>query len=226
MARTELGDGESAYVRPPTMQSAVLTELRRQLSSGELRPGESLRTEALAESFGVSRVPVREALRVLEGENQIEHVPHRGYRVSELSLTDFHEMMRMRNLLENDALLETVPMLGNLEFGLMRKSLLRMEEANDDDDVLAHTRANADFHKAFFDPLPWPRMLRQLELLYQWVTPYCAMFFNEPENRAATAVDHEGLMALAEKHDAEGVIRALGEHRERISSTLTRILSP
>ena len=90
----------TAFVRPPTAQEAVLAEIRRLIVSGELAPGAPVRQEAVAERLGVSRVPVREALKVLEGEGHVVYAAHRGYVVAELSVDDLTEVYRLRELLE------------------------------------------------------------------------------------------------------------------------------
>ena len=99
------------FRRPPTAQEAVLTELRRAIVTGELRPGEQVRQDALAEQFGVSRVPLREALKILEGEGQVTYLPHRGYFVAELDVADLREVYRLRDLLETEAVRAAVPRL-------------------------------------------------------------------------------------------------------------------
>ena len=61
---------DAPFRRPPTAQEAVLAEMRRAIVSGELKPGEPIRQEVLAERLGVSRVPVREALKILRGRGR------------------------------------------------------------------------------------------------------------------------------------------------------------
>ncbi|HVQ18393.1 MAG TPA: GntR family transcriptional regulator, partial [Actinomycetes bacterium] len=100
-----------AFRRPPTAQEAVLSELRRAIMTGELRPGEQVLQDALAEKFGVSRVPLREALKILEGEGQVTYQPHRGYFVAELDAVDLVEVYRIRDLLESEAARVAVPLL-------------------------------------------------------------------------------------------------------------------
>ncbi|MPZ79708.1 MAG: GntR family transcriptional regulator [Actinophytocola sp.] len=63
-----------AFRRPPTAQEAVLNELRRAIVSGELVPGQQIVQDVVAERLGVSRVPVREALKILEGEGQVTEI--------------------------------------------------------------------------------------------------------------------------------------------------------
>jgi DNA-binding GntR family transcriptional regulator len=83
-------------VRPPTTQEAVLAELRRMIARGEIRPGAQIVQDALADELGVSRVPLREALKMLEGEGLVTYRPHHGYFVTELSLADLLEVYRIR----------------------------------------------------------------------------------------------------------------------------------
>src|SRR5690606_32639587 len=78
----------SGFQKPPTAQQAVLAELRRFIASGSLRPGQQIRQDTLSAELGVSRVPLREALKILEGEGQVTYEAHRGYFVTELSLRD------------------------------------------------------------------------------------------------------------------------------------------
>src|SRR5674476_1570791 len=86
------------FRRPPTAQEAVLAELRRLITAGLLRPGQQIVQDALAVQFGVSRVPLREALKILEGEGQVTYVAHRGYFVTELSLSDLIEAVSYTHL--------------------------------------------------------------------------------------------------------------------------------
>lgn len=74
---TRQADAES-FRRPPTAQAAVLAELRVWISEGRLRPGEQVLSDVIAQELGVSRVPVREALRILEGEGQVTYTPTRA----------------------------------------------------------------------------------------------------------------------------------------------------
>ena len=63
----------AVFQRPPTAQEAVLAELRRFIATGRLRPGQQIIQDALAVQLGVSRVPLREALKILEGEGQVTY---------------------------------------------------------------------------------------------------------------------------------------------------------
>ena len=83
-----------------TISSAVAEELRRRIVDGEFQSGFQLRQDALAAEFGVSRIPVREALMQLEAEGLVKIHPHRGAIVSELSTEEIEELFELRALLE------------------------------------------------------------------------------------------------------------------------------
>lgn len=89
----------------------VADHLRRAILSGEIRPGEWIRQEEVAERFGSSRLPVREALRILEAEGLTEHERHRGARVPSLTMHEVDVVYRMREQLEQLAIAESIPHL-------------------------------------------------------------------------------------------------------------------
>ena len=111
------------YSRPPTSQEAVLGEIRRAIMSRELQPGERVRQEQLAERLNVSRVPVREALKVLEAEGQVTYQAHRGYTVVALSLEELEEIYLARSLLEKEMTCRAVP---KVDAGLIRHLILAL----------------------------------------------------------------------------------------------------
>lgn len=121
----------------------IAAELRELILSGELRPGEWIRQEEFAERFGVSRVPVREALRILEIESLTEHVPNRGARVPLLSNHEVSVIYQMRERLEPLALLESVPNL-NADDWAELDQLQQAIEANDNVDTFL--RLDREFH--------------------------------------------------------------------------------
>ena len=91
-----------------TAQQVAVTWLRRAIARGALRPGERIGQDAAAAQIGVSPIPVREALRILESEGLVTYVPRRGYFVTELNLADVEEIYHLRGLLET-CLLYTSP---------------------------------------------------------------------------------------------------------------------
>jgi DNA-binding GntR family transcriptional regulator len=94
-----------------TAQDLVLTSMRQAILTAALPPGMRLRQERLADLFGTSRIPVREALRALEYEGLVTSLPYRGFTVTELDADDVEEVYELRVLLETHAVRLAVPLI-------------------------------------------------------------------------------------------------------------------
>lgn len=105
----------------------VAKHLRTQILSGVIGPGERIRQEDIAERFGVSRLPVREALRMLETEGLTELQPNKGARVPHLSMSEVDVIYRMRESLEPLALSESLPLLEGADIDHLESIQSRIE---------------------------------------------------------------------------------------------------
>lgn len=214
------------FTKPPTAQEAVLTELRRLLVTGDLAPGTPIRQEALAERLGVSRVPVREALKVLEGEGHVSYSAHRGYVVAELSIDDLVEVYRLRELLEAEAIRVAVPRLTLLNLEEIEQAARDVESAGADGDLAEVTAANRNFHFLLFDAAGLPRLSRTLRQLWDATDVYRSVYFAAADNRQRVVDEHEHLCAALRAGDAEAAIEAQAIHRAHsvhtVSAALTR----
>src|SRR5690242_20882609 len=92
--------------------SAIVGELRGIILDGEVPPGSPIPVDGVAAAFGVSRIPVREALMTLIGEGLVDHRPHLGYRVAQLTAQEFGEIYLVREALETAAMRVAVGLAG------------------------------------------------------------------------------------------------------------------
>src|SRR5215468_7117417 len=106
---TRINRGMPASAMVQTTSSAVTQLLRQSLDRGRWAAGAPLRQEEIAAEFGVSRVPVREALFQLQAEGLVQMVPNKGMYVRTASVSDLREWFRLRLLIESDVLAEAVP---------------------------------------------------------------------------------------------------------------------
>jgi DNA-binding GntR family transcriptional regulator len=109
----------------------VAAYLRDLILGDELKPGDRIRQEEIAERTGASRIPVREALRLLESEGLVEHERHKGARVARLSQHELDVVYRMRERLEPVALAESLPQLTNDDLARLA-AIQEQIEANTD----------------------------------------------------------------------------------------------
>lgn len=213
------------FRRPPTAQEAVLAELRRSIVSGGLKPGEQILQDALAERYGVSRVPLREALKILEGEGQVTYQPHRGYFVTELDVDDLREVYRIRDLLESEAARLAVPQLSEADLDRLAEAADSVDRADQSGDLVAMTAANRDFHFTLLAGAGMPRLVRLSRVLWDATDAYRSLYYANADHRRLVHDEHRSVVAAARAHDAEEVVRLLRAHREHAVTAVAAALA-
>jgi DNA-binding GntR family transcriptional regulator len=200
------------FVRPDTTHEVVLRELRRRIVAGMIEPGDPIRPDALAAELDVSRVPVREALRILEGEGIVEHRPHHGATLTALRDTDLREIYRIRQLLEAEAVAAALPRLDPGDLETMRTADAELA-ATSPEDLAALADANRRFHFALLEPCAMPHLLRQITLLWNATDHYRAAYYRDDVHRREVAEDHARILAAAAERDLDAVLAAIDDHR-------------
>ena len=210
----------NSFEPPKTAQEAVLLEIRKRLLDGRLSPGEAIRPDAFGEELGVSAVPVREALRILEGEQQVRYRPHRGYLVTELDIRDLREIYAIRELLEPEAVRHSLPRLTDDDFAKMRSAMHEMETVGND--IVALTAANRRFHFTLIEAAEMPHLQRMITWLWDASEPchYRSPGFMRPDNRTRVDAEHHQIMDAVVARDIDKVIAELSEHRQHALAAL------
>lgn len=214
----------NAPKRPPTAQEFVLAELRRAILTGEMAPGSPVRQDALAEHLGVSRVPLREALRTLEGEGQVIYRPHRGYQVADLSLADLLEVYRIRELLETEATLRAVPLMTSEDVERLEQSEQDILAAAAADDIVGMAAANRQFHFTVLEASGMPRLTRLVRVLWDATDAYRSLYYSSATNRERVHHEHKAIIAAIRSGDSAEVVRLWDEHRAGAVAALRQIV--
>lgn len=207
-----------------TTHQVALQWLRRAIVEGELRAGERVRQEDVAERIGVSVVPVREALRALEGEGQVTYRPRRGYFVTELDLDDLVEIYGLRKLLETRAAALAVTELNQESVARIRQAAAEYEAVIEADDVSAGLFANRVFHFAVLEAGYQPHTMRLIRMLWDSTDPYRALYADIRKERVAAVRAHQEIIEALVGGEAEHLIELLDAHRERALEVLRGIL--
>lgn len=208
----------------PTAQAAAIRALRERIASGRLQAGEQIRQEQLAEDLGVSVIPVREALKILEAEGQVVYRPHQGYFVARLDAADLVEAYVIRDLLETEAVRRSLPRLGPEDFLRLDELIEDMDRHAASGDVLALTAANRRFHFTLFDAAAMPRLVNFIRILWDATDPYRSLYFAAPAERELANDEHRAVLAALRSGDADKAVALLREHRDNAIESLTAIL--
>ncbi len=211
------------FERPRTTQELVLEEIRRRILVGEARPGQPIRPDQVAAELHVSRVPVREALKILEGEGQMRYRPHHGYVLADLQRKDLEEMYRIRELLEDEAARAALARLRDADLVTMAEACDEME-ALGDGDVAAMAVANRRFHFALLEASEMPHLLHHIALLWNASDHYRSMYYRDRQHRAEVHEDHRRILAATNARDTGALLQLLDAHRDRAIAGLAPAL--
>nr|WP_093014987.1 GntR family transcriptional regulator [Roseivivax halotolerans] len=138
-------------------------ELSRRIVSGQIAAGERLRQDHIAQEFGVSHVPVREAFRRLESQGLVESEPRRGVRVAAFGFDEIREVAQMRGALEVLALRNAAP---HLTASILDEAEEATRAGDRAGDVYGWEAENRKFHRTILTPCGMPRLMRSIDDLH------------------------------------------------------------
>lgn len=207
-----------------TAQEVVLQELRSALASGVLMPGQQLVQEDLAVELGVSRVPIRESLKILEGEGHVTYHPNRGYFVTELSAADLSELYLIREILEAEALTRAVAEVSDADLRDIEEILGEVNEAASSGDIYALAQANRAFHLSIIELSGMNRLSRLIRQLWDASDIYRTVYFREESNRERIFAEHQEIFRALQARDAQALIKAQNHHREQAVQVLNSVI--
>jgi DNA-binding GntR family transcriptional regulator len=156
-----------------TLQFKVTTKLRELILRGEFKMGDRLMQEEWAHKLGVSRMPLREALRQLEVEGLVRIEPRRGAIVTPVSIEDIEEIYQLRAILEGEAVVKSLPMLDEEDVKELESLYEKMINLNTDESSMQiYMKLNTEFHKVIIEGCPWRRMKGYIETLWKGIPHY------------------------------------------------------
>jgi DNA-binding GntR family transcriptional regulator len=208
-----LGHDGSRHALPATLVEVAGHRLRDAILSGELAPGDKIVEEQLCADFGISRAPLREALRLLAQQGLVEHLPRRGSRVADWSPSDILQLFALRHVLERHAI-ETALPLAEPESALrpVRAALSQMRAATDELD-------RDDAHRLFHAAVVALADNRQLDIalepiLLKLQLPMAMNMREEARHhRARDGFErHHAILSALHTNDPAVVIGALQDH--------------
>lgn len=207
-----------------TISGATAAELRQRILDGTLAAGRALRQAALAEEFGISRIPLREALLQLEAEGLVKIVPHRGAVVSEISGDDVDEVFELRLLLEPRLLKRSAPRLTAHNYVRLRAILSEFGVALRSNDPSRWGELNSAFHSELYSRAGRGRSLAVVANLMQESDRLTRMQLTLTDGRERAEHEHVALVDLCEAGEFQKAAILLRSHIENVHKTLQAFL--
>jgi DNA-binding GntR family transcriptional regulator len=207
-----------------TMALSAAEELRRRILEGEFPGGYQLRQDALATEFGISRIPIREALLQLESEGLVKIQPHRGAVVSELSIAEVEELFDLRALLEPRLLRRSAPRLTPDDYKGLNAILAEYSAEMRKKNPSRWGELNTAFHALLYRHAEQPRTAGIVTSLLQNTDRYTRIQLAFTDGRARAEEEHHQLVALCEAADIKGACSLLTAHIRNVGAALVGFL--
>ncbi|WP_034343496.1 GntR family transcriptional regulator [Deinococcus misasensis] len=206
---------------PSSTPEMIANALRQAIIQGKYRGGEPLRQDEVASEFGVSKIPVREALYQLKAEGLVTFIPNRGSVVSELSIEEVDEIYLMREALEPTLLVRSIPALTPTDF-IRARGLLDVMDETEDPASLAEL--NWEFHATLYGAANLNRLLESIRVLHTNSARYMAIYLGGEDRNKTSQQEHRNLLQACTEKDLDRSRALLIEHLETAKHHLLGIL--
>jgi DNA-binding GntR family transcriptional regulator len=178
-----------------TVSEQVADYISAKIMRGELSGGQQIRQEAIAEELGVSRIPVREALLVLEASGLIVNRPHRGAVVAELSVEDAHDVFDSRLLIEPYLVARAAERRSDTDVKAAQRAMDEYERAIEGSSAESELNAlNWALHLSLMRPSGMTRLLTFVDTLLNSADRYLRLQIRPEDARRAAIIDHRNIV--------------------------------
>jgi DNA-binding GntR family transcriptional regulator len=186
-----------------TLREKILEHIRDAIISGSLKAGSRVSEPELAERYGISRTPIREAFRQLESEGYLTVIPRRGAVVSEFSQKDVEDFYAIKSILEGYAARQACMKLTDKELDRLQANNDKLSEVADHNDIKAFFKIHNDFHDMFIKAADNEKLR---ELITSVVTRFQRLRFMSlslPGRMKIVVQEHGKIIEAFRRRDAE-----------------------
>lgn len=203
-----------------SIPESIRDSLRERILSGDFAEGEALVQDVLATEYGVSRMPVREALRQLEAMGLVAMRTHRGAVVTTVPTEQVEELFELRALLESDLLARALPRMADQDIAEAGEILDRLETSYRQQDMASWGRLNWAFHRRLYLPAQRTQTLAIVESVNLQTERFIRVHLVMTEGVEDAERDHRALLDLCALRDAERAVPFLHRHILQAGQTL------
>ena len=196
------------------LRDVVFNTLRQAILKGELKPGERLMEIALAERLGVSRTPIREAMRKLELEGLVVMIPRRGAQVANITEKDLNDVLEVRIALENMAIEKACQNMTEDAMSKLWMAAKTFVRTTAEGDLVKMAEADVAFHEIIYQASDNRRLIQVLNNLREQIYRYRVEYLKEEETRNLLVREHEEMTRAIRERDVKNAQRIAYQHIE------------
>ena len=204
------------------LRDVVFNTLRKAILKGELKPGERLMEIALAERLGVSRTPVREAMRKLELEVLVVMIPRRGAQVANITEKDLNDVLEVRIALENLSIENACTRMTEEQLSQLWEAAKVFERTMADGNLVKLAEADVAFHEVIYQSSDNRRLNQVLNNLREQIYRYRVEYLKDEETRNLLVKEHEELYEAIKARDVKTAQEISFRHIENQREAIVR----
>ena len=184
------------------LRDVVFNTLRQAILKGELKPGERLMEIQLANKLGVSRTPVREAIRKLELEGLVLMIPRKGAEVTEITRQDMEDVLEVRTALEELAVKDACDHITDAQLSELKKASNEFKKALlEGKDLVTCADADMHFHDVILSATNNRRLIQMLNNLSEQMYRYRMEYLKDERTHKTLIEEHDAIRRALKKHD-------------------------
>ena len=207
-----------------SLRGKVFQKIREEILSGVYQDGEELREVTLGEKLGVSRTPVREALRQLELEGLVNMVPRKGAEVADITEKSLRDVLEVRKALEELSVQLACEKITEEEIEELKRVAERFKDTLNDQDVTKIAEADVAFHDVIYTATDNQKLILLLNNLREQMYRYRVEYLKKEEAYPQLIAEHEELIDNISKRNKEEATRIMCEHIDNQVATVINVI--
>jgi DNA-binding GntR family transcriptional regulator len=213
--------GERMKDNLTSVESCVLNVLRNSLEEGIFLPGEEIKEKDISTALGVSRMPIRQALIILENEGFLYRIPRRGFFLKQVDRDELEEIYAMRSALEQIAVRRAIERCTDEDFETIEAFLNTIAMPLNTAVFLGNNRR---FHEMLCAPSGWHRLLCQIRTLRRNLATHIAYLGEYPKERIREShMEHRQIFEAYKRKDIDCTLHLVAEHNIRACEVLLKM---
>ena len=207
------------------LRDVVFNTLRQAILKGELEPGERLMEIQLAERLGVSRTPIREAIRKLELEGLVIMIPRKGAEVAKISEKNLRDVLEVRRAMEELAVELACQRMSEDEMILLEEAQENFAKAiSDGQDLTMIAEADESYHEVIYNGTDNRRLIQLINNLREQMYRYRIEYIKDRDKRTVLLVEHDQITKSLKNRNIQAAKAAIREHIDNQEITVSKNL--
>ena len=206
------------------LRDVVFNTLRQAILKGELKPGERLMEIALAERLGVSRTPIREAMRKLEQEGLVVMIPRRGAQVANITEKDLNDVLEVRIALENVAIEKACARMTEEEMRRLWLAAKEFEHTIAEGNLVKLAEADVAFHEVIYQASDNKRLIQVLNNMREQIYRYRVEYLKREEAHPQLIAEHAAIIEYISKGEKKAATDVMCKHIDNQVTTVIDVI--